>query len=166
MMMDIDTPADHHQDRLFSLFFFQIGHAGFRLQRGLVIQLGGEFRLDYGGGLRQGRLRVPPDLRLGVTQIGPIFVNLNGPFGQAFGRSLDRRQELIFDFNRPGSGKGLFPCFGDNRCDRVSHIADLLVTKDGTVGDNEFQAVGAFDVLGGHDADHAGHFFHLFAPQV
>ena len=36
-------------------------------------------------------------------------------------------------------------------------LADPVFAQDGPVGDSHFEPVGALDVFGGHDADHAGH---------
>ena len=86
-------------------------------------------------------------------------MNLNGILGHAFGRALYDGKEFIRDFDGLSGGNGLFPGFRQDSRNRVPDISNRCITENRTIGHDQFQAVGAFNIFGGHDSDHARHFF-------
>ena len=83
MMVDVDASADDHELCPVT-FAFQKSHAGFRLQRCLMVNLGLETRFDNGLGILQCLFAIALDLGLSETEVGPLVVDLNGIMGHGF----------------------------------------------------------------------------------
>ena len=74
MEVDVYAASHHHQLGFIIVFFFPIGHAGFGLQGGLVVYLGGEAGLYHRRRIGQGRLGVALELGLTEAEVGPLVV--------------------------------------------------------------------------------------------
>jgi len=156
VQVDVAAPALDHEEGVLALAF-QEGHAHFRLQRGLVVDLRLEGRFHHGRSRGEGLVRVALDHRLGVAQVGIFVVNPGRALGQGlFGRA-EGRENFVLHLHRLGRGQGLGPGLGQDYGHGVAQLVDLVFAKDGPVRDEVFHAVGALDVLGGHAARHAGH---------
>ena len=159
MVVDVDAAPDDHELVVSArIVFLPVGDRGFGLERGLVVDLGLEPRLDHRGRLAQGRFRVALDLRLVETEVRDFGVELNGRGIHGRFRAAQGRQGFQRDLAPSASAPlRVLPGVGRHRQDRIPDVADLVLAEQRAVRYEVLQDVRAADVRRGQHPRYAGH---------
>ncbi|OPX95631.1 MAG: hypothetical protein A4E59_01639 [Syntrophorhabdus sp. PtaB.Bin027] len=126
-----------------------------------MVYLSGKAGFDHSSRFCNGLFSITLYLGLDKAKVGPLLVNLDGAFSHSFLGTPQNRQRFIGYFDSLCSGNGLLFGLGSNNRNGISQTLDLVFAEYWLVREDDYNSVGALDVVRSYDADNTWHLLSL-----